>query len=79
MREAWSVSCIVETPTQTLGTASIDLENIENVFESHLGPEYTVVILKGGERVTVKEELVHVRRRLVHQDKEPQIGEVVKR
>lgn len=57
--------------------ATIDLESIEAILESHMGPDFTIIVLKCGERLTVHESFNDVKRRLVHMSLECQLGEVM--
>jgi len=57
--------------------ATIDLRAVEAVLESHLGPDYTLIILSCGEKLTVHEPISIVKRKLVNIHLEAQCGEVV--
>lgn len=57
--------------------SAVDIETIESLSVSHLGEEYTELLLRGGERVTINERFADVKRRLVNKNQEHQVGEVV--
>lgn len=76
----WDTSYILPTviePTLVKLLATIDLESVEALLESHLGPNYTLIILKSGEKITVAEPINEVRGKLVRIDQQIQCGEVL--
>lgn len=47
--------------TREVGVGEVDFEMIEHVSESHLGKDYTVLRMRNGEVLTVKNSIEDVR------------------